>query len=393
MSLHRLINPVMPYAWGSHEAIAALQGRPASAQPEAELWIGAHPQASSRLETGDRSLAELIDQAPRDMLGGSVVDQFGARLPFMVKVIAAAQPLSLQVHPDDEDARSGFAREVASGVDAAERCYRDPNAKPEMVLTLTEFEALLGFRAPADAAEALSALAVPSLAPVIETLRGGAPTGHAFLQLAGWPHGDRADLVAAVRAAASSDHALAWVVQLADRYPSDPGVVGALLLNRVVLAPGQACYVAPGTIHAYLRGTAIEVLGCSDNVVRAGLTPKHVAIEELRPLLRVEAAPPTLLEATSISDDEQRWLPPRREFQVSRLRVDGQAVASSAGAPEILLCVDGKVEVCGGDQAVSFGSGEAIFAAANERELTFVGQGVIIRATTGRLAAAAGQRA
>ncbi len=375
----------MPYAWGSNEAIAALQGRPASDHPEAELWVGAHPHAPSRLECDGRSLAEFIADAPREALGERVIDRFGERLPFMVKVIAAAHPLSLQVHPDDEQARSGFARESASGVDVADprRCYRDPHAKPEMVLTLSDFEALLGFRPADEALETLSSLDVPALAPVVATLRSGAPTGEAFLQLAQWPLADRAPTVAAVRAAASSDQDLAWVVELADRYPDDPGVVGAMLLNRLTLAPGEVFYVAPGTIHAYLRGTIIEVLGCSDNVTRAGLTQKHVAIEELRPLLTLQSARAAMLSASSISDDEQRWAPPRPEFQLSRLRADGERVVVRAEVPEIVLCVGGKVEIRAAGKPVGLRSGEAIFVTADERELTFVGQGVIIRATTG----------
>lgn len=382
----------MPYAWGSHEVIAALQGRPASAGPEAELWVGAHPHAPSRLECDGRTLPELIAAEPRETLGDHVIDIFGERLPFMVKVIAAAQSLSLQVHPDDEQAAAGFARESADGVDVADprRCYRDPHAKPEAVLPLSDFDALVDFRPANDALRALSSLAVQTLEPVLAALRAGASPGEAFLQLVDWPFEDRGRLVAAVRAAASSDRDLAWLVELADRYPTDPGVVGALLLNRLTLAPGQAFYVAPGTIHGYLRGTVVEVLSCSDNVVRAGLTAKHVAIDELRPLLRREPAPPAVLETIFASDDEERWLPPRPEFQLSRLRVDGQLVAGRAERPEILLCVGGKVEVCGGDQPIRFRSGEAIFVTASERELTFVGHGVIIRATTGVLPAQAG---
>jgi mannose-6-phosphate isomerase len=392
VTLHRLINPVMPYAWGSHEAIAALQRRPAGDGPEAELWIGAHPHAPSRLERDLRTLPELIAAAPLDNLGERVIKRFGERLPFMVKVIAAEEALSLQVHPDDEQARAGFARESAAGLDLADprRCYRDPNAKPEMILPLSDFDALLDFRPPDDALRVLSSLAVPTLEPVLARLRDGAPTGEAFLQLTDWPAQDRAGLVAAVREAASSDQDSAWAVELADRYPDDPGVVGALLLNRLTLSPGQACYVAPDTIHGYLHGTVIEVLGCSDNVVRAGLTSKHVATEELRPLLRVDSAPPALLETTSIGDDEERWLPPRPEFQLGRLRVDGQRVAERPYGPEILLCVDGEVEVCGANQSITLASGEAAFVSATERELTIVGQGVIIRATTGELSTTAG---
>jgi mannose-6-phosphate isomerase len=377
----------MPYAWGSRGAIAALQGRPPSGQPEAELWIGAHPQAPSTLERDGRSLGALIEDCPQETVGQRLVDQFGGRLPFMVKVIAAAQALSLQVHPDDDDARAGFAREAAAGLDVTDprRNYRDANAKPEMVLAISPFEALLGFRSSTEAAEALASLRVRSLDGVVAALRDGAATGDAFLQLVQWPLAERAQLIAAVRAAASSDQDLAWVVELADRHPDDPGVVAALLLNRRTLAPGQACYVAPGVIHAYLRGTAIEVLGCSDNVVRAGLTAKHIAVEELRSLLTRTATPPVLLEPHATSDGEERWQVPRPEFQLARLRVDGKSVAARRGEPELLLCVSGKVEVCGGDQSVGLRSGESCFVDASTPELTFVGQGVTVRATPGDL--------
>ena len=387
-----MANPVMAYAWGSHDGIAALQGRAASDQPEAELWMGAHPRAASVLADPKRAggagepLDAWIVADPEAVVGRDIVARFGPRLPFMLKVLSAAQPLSLQVHPDDALAREGCAAEDAAGIDRAapERSYRDPYAKPELLVAVTDFEVLLGFRPAAAAADALAALGVRRLDRVVEALRGGAPTGEGFLAVVSWPAGQRADLVAEVRAAAAGvdDERSAWVVSLADRYPTDPGVVGVVLLNYLRLRPGQAVYVDPGQIHAYLCGTGLEVLGSSDNVVRGGLTPKHVAIAELRRALAVEATSPQVIEPFADADGVERWNTSRSEFALARLRVDGERRDASPG-PAIVLCLEGKVEVNAADATVMLNGGESAFVTANAPAVTFVGEGVLIRATAG----------
>ncbi|MGH8888354.1 MAG: mannose-6-phosphate isomerase, class I, partial [Acidothermaceae bacterium] len=286
MSVHRMVNSVMPYAWGSRDGIATLQGRRVSSQPEAELWIGAHPQAPSVLEgpSGLRDLGALVESAPDEVLGADVVARFGSRLPFLLKVLSAAEPLSLQVHPNDAVARERFDAEEAAGVErsAAARSYRDPYAKPEMLVALTDFELLLGFRPAREAAATLRGLGVRQLETIAEALEGGMATGDAFLAIVDWPHDERRQLVADVRAAAanSGDERAPWLTMLADRYPEDPGVAGVLLLNYLRLQEWQGVFAAPGQIHAYLQGTGVEIMGSSDNVVRGGLTPKHIAIEE-----------------------------------------------------------------------------------------------------------------
>jgi len=383
-----MVNPVMPYAWGSRDGIATLQGRAPAAEPEAELWMGAHPRAASVLDGLDRPLDAVIAADPEGVLGGDVVARFGPRLPFMLKVLSAAEPLSLQVHPDDDLAQRGFAAEDAAGIDRAapDRSYRDPYAKPEMLVALSKFETLLGFRPAEQAADVVARLNVRRLDHVVEALRSGAPTGEIFLDLVDWPDGQRHDLVAEVRrgAATSASRIAPWLVTLADRYPDDAGVAAAALLNHIELQPGQGIYVEPGQIHAHLHGTGVEILGGSDNVVRAGLTPKHVAIDELRRMLSIGAASPAVVEPKSEADGEQRWCAPRPEFALSRIRVEGQSQELAPRGPQILFCIEGKVDIStDSDATVTISSGESAFVAANAGRVAIACQGVILRATTG----------
>jgi len=388
MTVRRMVNPVMTYAWGSRDAIAALQGRPASGVAEAELWMGAHPQAPSQLVVGDawHGLDAVIAADPVGVLGQRCLDEFGARLPFLLKVLAAEHPLSLQVHPDDEQARRGFAAEDAAGIDrlAPERSYRDPFGKPELLVALTDFDVLQGFRPAPEAAAALSALRVDGLDPLIEELQGGTPTGEVFLQLIEWPAADRDRIVADVSAACgalAADGVFAWIARLAASYPRDPGVVGVLLLNHLTLRPLQGLYVRPGQIHAYLHGTGIEVLGGSDNVIRGGLTPKHVSAAELRAILSVDAAAPGLVAAVASPSGGQTWSTPQPEFEVRRHEI-GVMERLVPGGPAVLLCLDGRLEIGDRNGTVTLGPGESAFAFAGA-DVAVAGSGVLVRATPG----------
>ena len=382
-----MTNPVMAYAWGSRDGIAAMQGRGPSAEPQAELWMGAHPQAASVLDDGGR-LDALVEAAPERVLGADAVARFGDRLPFMLKVLSAAEPLSLQVHPNDALARERFDAEDAAGIDrgAPDRSYRDPYAKPEMLVAITDFQVLLGFRPAAEAAVALEALGVRELSGVAAALRDGASTGEAFLTVIDWPQGQRRELVAEVRAGALTwdDDRAPWLVFLADRYPDDPGVAGVVLLNYLRLHGGQGVYVAPGQIHAYLRGTGVEILGGSDNVVRGGLTAKHVAVGELRRVLSCEAVTPVVIEPVAGADGEETWVTPRPEFALSRLRFDDSTRSLSIDQPQILLCIEGKIQVGAADGLVVLGGGESAFVTADTGQVTASGRGVLLRATPGR---------
>jgi len=389
MTVRRMVNPVMPYAWGSRDAIATLQGRPASGAAEAELWMGAHPQAPSELLL-DGSHLERLDAVvaadPVGVLGQRCFEQFGARLPFLLKVLAAEQPLSLQVHPDDEQARRGFAAEEAAGIDrlASERNYRDPFGKPEMLVALTDFDVLQGFRPADEAAATLSALRIDGLDPLIEALQGGTPTGQVFLRLIDWPADDCVRIVAEVSAtcrALGADGVFPWIARLAATYPGDPGVVGVLLLNHLTLHPLQGLYVRPGQIHAYLHGTGIEVLGGSDNVIRGGLTPKHVSAAELRAILSVDAAAPALVAPVVSADGGQTWPTPQPEFELRRQQISGLE-RLELGGPSVLLCLDGELEIGEPDSIVSLGSGESAFA-FGDADIAVAGSGVLVRANPG----------
>ncbi|WP_422391512.1 mannose-6-phosphate isomerase, class I [Arthrobacter sp. N1] len=344
--MHLLDNTLRPYAWGSERAIADLLGREPSGGPEAELWIGAHPDSPSAVVGADgsrRGLDHLIGEDPRALLGDDVADRYDGRLPFLLKVLAAGSALSLQVHPSLEQAGAGFDAEEAAGIpaDAPHRNYRDRNHKPEMIYALSPFEALCGFRPLPESVGIFTVLAA-AVAPgsrshdlldaVSALLATGGETSlrSVFTTLLEAPAEIVRDVAAAsARRAAGTgspaepagavDRDLATIAELSEQYPGDPGVLVALLLNRVSLHPGEALYLPAGNIHAYLSGLGIEVMASSDNVLRGGLTPKHVDTGELLATVVFEPlAPPSLVAEFTLLDQEL-YRPPFDEFQLQRI--------------------------------------------------------------------------
>ncbi|GIE79363.1 putative mannose-6-phosphate isomerase ManA [Actinoplanes philippinensis] len=351
MTVYPLTGVIRPYAWGSRTAIADLQGRPASDGPEAELWLGAHPGDPSTVPgpDGPVDLVQLIGADPAGQLGDDVVTTFGARLPYLLKVLAADAPLSLQAHPDAEYAKVAFARQEADP--AAPRNYTDAYHKPEMLVALTPFEALCGFRDPAVAAAVIGALGVARLEPVVTALRGG-DLAEAVRLLLAWPAGDRAALIDEVVAAARAipaghEHTDSFTLAtgLAAHYPGDPGVLVALLLNLVRLAPGEAIWMPAGNLHAYLKGLGVELMAASDNVLRGGLTPKRVDVDELLRVLRFEVLEDPLLHATELEPGVETWSVPVGDFVLYRIELDGTRppVEVPAHGPRIVLCTEGTV--------------------------------------------------
>jgi mannose-6-phosphate isomerase len=394
----RLTNPTQPYAWGSTTAIPDLLGLPATSKPVAESWMGAHPSAPSRITTADgqTGLDLLIAADPEALLGPDVVARFGTALPYLLKIIAAERPLSLQVHPDIEQARRGYAAEDAAEipVDAPHRNYRDRNHKPELVYALTPFEALCGFRAPRRAAELLRALDAP-LAKQLHGLLTAQPSSEgirmAFTQLLDpgtRPTPDEVRDVAQACAARYADgslwrHADHTAVVLADAYPGDPGVVTSLLLNPVTLQPGDAMFVPAGAVHAYLHGLAVEIMASSDNVLRAGLTPKHVDVEELLRNVDYVAAPPILIAPSDFHGATRVFNVPVDDFDLSVTALDDDLVHPlPGGGPRILLCIGGELTIAsaGGDGKITLGRGQSLFAPASEGGLTARGRGTVVQA-------------
>jgi mannose-6-phosphate isomerase len=389
VSVYPLTGVIRPYAWGSRTALAQLQGRPApSAGPEAELWLGAHPGDPSTVTgpAGPVRLDALLADDPKGGLGPEVAAEFGTRLPYLMKVLAADAPLSLQAHPDAEYARAAFAAQQADP--DAPRNYTDPYHKPEMLVALTPFAALCGFRAPDVSAAVLEALDLPRLAPVIAALRGGV-TGlpDAVRQLLTWPRDDRTALVedvvrAARRAGPMHRYAadLTLASDLAGHYPGDPGVLVALLLNHLTLQPGEAIWMPAGNLHAYLRGTGVELMAASDNVLRGGLTPKRVDVDELMRVLRFEVLDDPVLPSTEVAPGVVTWTVPAREFALHRIRLAGTGapVPVPGVGPRIVLGTAGEVFVGEAHGTpVEVAAGAAAFVPADAGSITVAGVGEV----------------
>ncbi|QTX05251.1 mannose-6-phosphate isomerase, class I [Agromyces archimandritae] len=407
MSIVAISNTPRDYAWGSHSAIAEYLGTEASGRPEAELWLGAHPGSPARLvdAAGAPDLAAYIAEDPEHALG-RYADS--GSLPFLLKVLAADSPLSLQAHPNGEQARAGFDRENADGVplDAYDRNYRDPFHKPELIVAVSDtFDALCGFRPieeirgivevlrAADAAsEAPDAGAVALLAdhlagddPLHTTVewllrdgRGG-DTGQVRWVV------ERVALLAASDTALASPHspAFATVTDLARVYPGDPGIVISLLLNRVTLRRGEALSLPAGNIHAYLHGLGIELMAASDNVLRGGLTPKHIDVTELLEVLDFRPTSVPYLAPEATSPGVETFRPDVPDFLLHRVDVGPDAATVPIDGPAIVLVAGGDVRVAGATSDAAVPAGTAVFVTPDEAELRVEGYGVAWVATTG----------
>ncbi|KFA88612.1 mannose-6-phosphate isomerase, class I [Archangium violaceum] len=395
-----LDNVIQPYAWGSRTAIAELLGQPSpSAACQAELWMGAHPGAPSRVKrpAGGGSLLEVIRASPERELGEQVTRRFGAELPFLFKVLAAETPLSLQTHPSLAQAREGYARENALGVplSASHRNYKDANHKPELICALTPFDALCGFRSADETLALFDSLGVAALEPLLAPLRASPDAkgvARMFEALMTLPRESRGPLVDAVVSACSAREGkgghfaaeLRWALRLGELYPGDPGVIGALMLNLVRLRPGEAIYLSAGNLHAYLRGVGVELMANSDNVLRGGCTPKHVDVPELLRVLDFRCGPIGLVPAATTDGVESVYPTPTDEFRLSRFQLRPAVSARpERRGPEILLCTEGSARLSSGGETLALPRGASVFVSAAEGAYTLEGEGVVYRATSG----------
>ncbi|MEV4074472.1 mannose-6-phosphate isomerase, class I [Nonomuraea fuscirosea] len=365
----RLATTVRPYDWGSVTALPRLFGTEPTGKPQAELWMGAHPGAPSTV--GDVPLGDLIARDPAATLGERTAARFGAELPYLLKVLAIERPLSLQVHPTSEQAAAGFADENARGIALGDfaRTYKDASHKPEMVCALTPFHGLCGFRAPASAAGLLDRLGLPGLRPWIDTLIGGEPARAVrtvFAEMLGDAARPLRDLIE--RALLDSDEPeLAAYGDIARAYPGDPGITAALLLNHVELLPGQALYLGAGVPHAYLGGIGVEIMANSDNVLRCGLTSKHVDVPELMRVVDFGPSEPFLVEPERDPAGAYDYRPPAPEFALTRYELAGESTHELAGGvPRIVLCVEGEARL-GDDLTLRPGESAFVAAAASTR--------------------------
>jgi mannose-6-phosphate isomerase len=380
--MDRLTNTVRPYAWGSTTAIARLVGAEPTGEPQAEMWMGAHPGAPSRTDRGP--LDDVIGTDPERELGAAAVARFGPRLPFLLKLLAAGAPLSLQVHPDLRQAQEGYAAEERAGVplDAPHRNYKDANHKPELICALTEFDGLCGFRAPEDAARLLEGLGVDSLKPYADLLRAHPEEAALREVLTAVLSADPAEMRRTVTEATAAAQRLGGPYEpyagIAHHYPGDPGVIAAMLLNHVRLMPGEALYLGAGVPHAYLDGLGVEIMANSDNVLRCGLTPKHVDVPELLRIVRFEATDPGVLRPEASPDGEEVYDTPIDEFRLSRYVLPASSGLHdlTAATPQILLCTAGTVRAGG----LELTPGQSAFVPAGEKA-EVSGTGTVFRAT------------
>ena len=404
-SLYPLTNAIRHYAWGSRSHIPRLLGFDPADRPAAEMWIGAHPGDSSLLPDGT-SLAAAIDFEPGDLVGPRVERMFGARLPYLMKLLAAAEPLSLQVHPTSERARIGYAEEQSARIplSAPERRYQDPSHKPELIFALTRFEGMAGFRDCHKTAAILRRLNLPWCDEIAESLEASTAPFQTLKSLVTEMLAMGGDVLtarlaelreAAIRAEAESHRAnprkrppvvdpssvereatrvFAQTAELAALYPHDPGVLVTLLLNHVVLAAGDAMFIDAGVLHAYTSGFGVEVMAASDNVLRAGLTPKHVDVAELLEITNFTPSPPPLwASTTTVGSEVERFTPPVTEFALTVGPAAGCEVSDHG--PRIVLALEGPVEVAAGGQVEKLAGGQAVFVAHEDGAVTLSGEG------------------
>lgn len=393
-------NPVQEYAWGSRTAIPSLLGLPVpSERPAAELWMGAHPKAPSQVRVGGawQPLDQVIERDPAAILGQQAARQFSNNLPFLFKVLAADHPLSIQVHPNLDQARAGFERENQMGIALGrpDRNYRDPSHKPEILCAVTRFEALKGFRPIQDLLERLEKVCGESLSLELGQLRTAPnPSGlrEFFASLLTMDTTRKKELIQGAvdraRPFAEEDRACWWMLRLHGNYPGDLGILSPLLFHLVILDPGEALYVPAGQLHAYLQGMGMELMANSDNVVRGGLTSKHVDVPEL---LRIVDFTPAEVQKIRPRPGQQLaekiYDTPAREFQLSVLMVsDGvDFVTQGHRTAEILICMEGeaRVRALQSHDTRVLEKGDSVFLPAVMGPYQLAGKALVYRARSG----------
>ncbi|MGV8970517.1 MAG: mannose-6-phosphate isomerase, class I [Microbacteriaceae bacterium] len=366
-----ITNTPREYAWGSTTAIARLLGYEPHGAPEAELWLGTHAGSPAQRADGSGELGDLVPDG----------------LPYLLKVLAAASPLSLQAHPTIEQAREGFARENSEGValDAPHRNYKDSNHKPELIVALEDgFTALCGFRT-ADQVRATldSAATNHHIAQLRDMMVDDASIRNAFTWLIqGGVDVDQ--LLGALSEVSLPGINGAIVALLSSLYPGDPGIAISLLLNAVILDKGEALYLPAGNIHAYIEGLGMELMASSDNVLRGGLTPKHVDVGELVNVLDFRALPVPYLVGVKESESVTAYVPPIDDFALRHITHDAEL---SLAGPVLMLCTEGEFAVTGSaaasaGRATRIERGQALFISADEWPLAVAGTGSLFVATT-----------
>jgi len=358
-SIALLKNQILEYDWGSKTFIPELlsTGAPAK-KPQAELWMGAHPKAPSAVMISGKwkSLAECIDQDPKEILGERVAKNFNNKLPFLFKVLAAVKPLSIQAHPNKDQAKEGYEREnrLKIPLSAEIRNYKDNNHKPELICALTGFEGLNGFRKIEEILNFSKIIKSKAFDSIVGPLtkypdHGGLKNFlSGILTLAENENRELVDqIIQGAEKHRDTDPCFKWIIRLNREYPRDIGVISPLFLNYFHLHPGEALFIPAGELHAYLKGAALEIMANSDNVLRGGLTPKHVDVPELLKVLRFEPNPISIITPTNKSNGEYFFPPTADEFLLSCIKLNDDRIykKEQIDSIEIIICVQGMATI------------------------------------------------
>jgi mannose-6-phosphate isomerase len=392
-----LRGPIKTYGWGSRTVLAGLSGRDApAAEPEAELWLGAHPQGVAEVASGGAwvSLRDAIERSPVELLGAECVERFGAELPFLLKVLAIERPLSLQVHPDGGQAKVGFERERAAGRAPEDGSYRDPRHKPELIVALEPLWLLRGLLEPSEIQRRFAAAGIVSFDDETDRLahRGVEGLRDFLAALLGLAGAKRARVLDQARVAVerlAPENVLHWLARLLELYPDDPAALAPLFMHVIHLAPGQGIFQPPGVLHSYLEGAGVEVMASSDNVVRAGLTLKPIDIDEVLAIADLTPSPPAPIEPVAAGDHGvARYDSLAEEFELLRLEAAPSREVTLESPPTLLIGIctrgHGRLEAPGRGEGIDLSSGSAFAARPGAGRLRVAGDLCVYAATLAR---------
>lgn len=393
--IYRLFNTIQEYAWGDKTSISDLLGVDNSdGRPQAELWMGAHPKSPSVVLNGAEKipLDKLIARSPFSTLGEKVKNKYG-KLPFLLKILAAGEPLSIQAHPNLAQAKSGFARENKQNIpmDAFHRSYKDDNHKPEIICALTPFHAMNGFRPISQIISFLEKIQEPFFQKLVSILKNNETATslkNFFEEVMRCPENLKQSVLhqACLTAQKQQDIAFEWVLKLNKQYPGDIGALCPLFLNIITLKPGEAMFLEAGRLHSYLNGVGVELMANSDNVLRGGLTPKFVDVDELLKILKFEVSVLQILKPLGFL--EEKYFPDFvEEFSLSAIELpsNGKYEIEQHNKPSILICISGNGRFFDSEIDLHFEKGQSFFIPASQASFNASGTGFFYRATVANI--------
>jgi mannose-6-phosphate isomerase len=394
MQIYEMSNPIQNYAWGSFTAIAELLGsNEPSDQPQAEIWMGAHPKAPSSIQYQGawQRLDQLIERHPESFIGTATMNRFGNELPFLLKILAVSMPLSIQAHPNAIQAQKGFALEnkLEIQMSADHRNYKDDRHKPECICAVTPFWGLCGFRSEDEMLRLAKSVWPGAHQPVLKVLKhhGIKPFFEHLMMLPGETCVDLvSQVVERTRTVSEKDALFSWMLRLQQQYPGDIGVLSPLLLNLVELKPGQALFLDAGQLHAYLDGVGVEIMANSDNVLRGGLTPKHVDVPELLNIVNFTPMRLNILEPQAMDSSESYYQSPVDDFRLSVIEVRPSmphVCHNRSAEPEILLCINSSngIQCRSNRKEMPLHQGRSLFIPAGLPDYSLHGSGTVYKAS------------